>query len=66
MPKGASIGRSAAAIVCVDTLVALLAGLVIFPMAFSFGLDPAAGAGLLRYLVPVAVFLILMFGILGR
>ena len=54
LPEAANIGRSAAAIVCVDTLVALLAGLVIFPMAFSFGLDPAAGAGLIFETLPVA------------
>ena len=54
LPNTASIGRSALAIVCVDTLVALLAGLVIFPVAFSFGLDPAAGAGLIFETLPVA------------
>ena len=54
LPNTASIGRSALAIVCVDTLVALLAGLVIFPAAFSFGLDPAAGAGLIFETLPVA------------
>ena len=54
LPAGASIGRSAAAIVCVDTLVAVVAGLVIFPAAFSFGLDPAAGEGLIFETLPVA------------
>jgi SNF family Na+-dependent transporter len=29
-----------------DTLVAVLAGFVVFPLAFSFGLEPGAGPGL--------------------
>ena len=54
LPKAASIGRSAVAIVSVDTLVALVAGLVIFPAVFRFGMDPAAGAGLIFETLPVA------------
>ena len=54
LPREVSIGRSALTIVCVDTLVALMAGLVIFPVVFSFGLDPAAGAGLIFQTLPVA------------
>ena len=54
LPKETSIGRSALAIVCMDTLVALLAGLVIFPVVFNFGLDPAAGEGLIFETLPVA------------
>ena len=54
LPKEASIGRSAVLIVSVDTLVALVAGLVIFPAVFRFGLDPAAGAGLIFETLPVA------------
>ena len=54
LPKTVSIGRSAVVIVSVDTLVALLAGLVIFPVVFRFGMDPAAGAGLIFETLPVA------------
>ena len=43
LPKTVSIGRSAVVIVSVDTLVALLAGLVIFPVVFRFGMDPRCG-----------------------
>ncbi|MCY4213774.1 MAG: sodium-dependent transporter [Gammaproteobacteria bacterium] len=54
LPSTLSIGRSAVAIVCLDTLVALVAGLVIFPAVFRFGMDPAAGAGLIFETLPVA------------
>lgn len=37
-----------------DTLAALLAGLAIFPIVFSGGLDPAEGPGLVFVTLPVA------------
>jgi len=40
--------------VIADTAVAVLAGLVIFPAVFNYGLDPAAGAGLIFQTLPVA------------
>jgi len=46
MPGQFSIPGSAALIVCVDTLVAILAGIAIFPIVFAYGLDPAEGPGL--------------------
>jgi NSS family neurotransmitter:Na+ symporter len=54
LPKDVSIAKSAAIIVGADTLVALLAGLVIFPAVFNNGLDPAAGTGLIFQTLPVA------------
>ena len=54
LPKGVSIPQSVIIIVFADTLVALLAGLVIFPAVFSNGLDPAAGPGLIFQTLPVA------------
>lgn len=54
LPRTVSIGHSAVVIVIADTLVALLAGLVIFPMVFANGLDPAGGAGLIFQTLPVA------------
>ena len=54
MSRDISIPRSAVTIVFFDTLVALLAGLVIFPAVFNNGLDPAAGAGLIFNTLPVA------------
>jgi NSS family neurotransmitter:Na+ symporter len=37
-----------------DTLVAVLAGFVVFPLAFSFGLEPGAGPGLIFRTLPIA------------
>lgn len=37
-----------------DTLVAILAGFVVFPLVFSFGLEPSAGPGLIFRTLPVA------------
>ncbi len=54
LPKHVSIAGSALVIVLADTLVALVAGLVIFPAVFNFGLDPAGGAGLIFQTLPVA------------
>ena len=54
LPKSVSIPGSVLIIVFADTLVAILAGLVIFPAVFHNGLDPAAGAGLIFQTLPVA------------
>jgi len=54
LPQNISIPRSVIAIVLVDTLVALLAGLAIFPAVFHNGLDPAGGPGLIFQTLPVA------------
>jgi NSS family neurotransmitter:Na+ symporter len=54
LPREISIARSVIIIVIADTGVALLAGLVIFPAVFHYGLDPAAGAGLIFQTLPVA------------
>ena len=53
LPKSVSITRSVLIVVMIDTGVALLAGLVIFPVVFHNGLDPAAGAGLIFQTLPV-------------
>jgi neurotransmitter:Na+ symporter, NSS family len=53
LPKTVSITRSVLIIVSLDTGVALLAGLVVFPVVFSNGMDPAAGAGLIFKTLPV-------------
>ena len=73
LPKSISITHSVLIIVVADTGVALLAGLVIFPAVFHYGLDPAAGAGLIFQTLPVAfaqmpggyVFSVLFFLILS-
>ena len=54
LPRSISITQSVLIIVVADTLVALLAGLVIFPAVFLNGLNPAEGAGLIFHTLPVA------------
>ena len=49
-----SIGKMALIIVSLDTIVALLAGLAIFPLVFANGLNPAAGPGLIFETLPLA------------
>lgn len=46
--------RAACLIAAMDTVLALLAGLVIFPLVFSFGLEPGAGPGLVFITLPKA------------
>jgi len=52
LPKEENIGNSASIIAASDTLVAVVAGLMIFPIIFAYGLDPAAGAGLIFDALP--------------
>jgi NSS family neurotransmitter:Na+ symporter len=54
MPKRTSIGRSAMLIAGLDTLVALVAGMAIFPVVFANGLQPGAGPGLIFQTLPIA------------
>lgn len=54
LPEEASIARTSIAVVCADTSIALLAALVIFPIVFANGLDPASGPGLVFQSLPVA------------
>lgn len=54
LPKGASIVRTSIWIALADTLVALIAGLAIFPIVFGFGLTPGEGPGLIFQTLPLA------------
>jgi NSS family neurotransmitter:Na+ symporter len=54
LPQDASIPGTAVAVVSADTAVALLSGLVIFPIVFANGLDPAEGPGLVFQTLPIA------------
>ncbi len=47
LPDDVSLFRSAIAVSIGDTLVALLAGLAIFPIVFAYDLNPSAGPGLI-------------------
>jgi len=54
MPKNASIGGTVLTIGILDTAVALVAGMAIFPVVFANELDPGAGPGLMFITLPVA------------
>ncbi len=54
LPEGTSIANTSVAVVIADTLLALLAGLVIFPIVFANGLDTAQGPGLIFQTLPLA------------
>ena len=54
LPTNVSIGRSAVMIVSADTMIALLAGLVIFPLVFDNNLAPDSGTGLIFNTLPLA------------
>jgi len=54
LSKDVSIAGASLVIAGTDTVVALLAGLAIFPLVFVNGLDPAAGPGLLFVTLPLA------------
>jgi len=54
LPQSASIAKTSIVIALADTLVALLAGLAIFPIVFSNGLQPGAGPGLIFQTLPIA------------
>lgn len=54
MPSRVSIVRTSLWIALADTSVALLAGLVIYPIVFAHGLDAGQGPGLIFVTLPVA------------
>jgi NSS family neurotransmitter:Na+ symporter len=54
MPKSFSIPKSSVIVILLDTGVALLAGLAIFPLVFKYGLNPEGGAGLIFETLPLA------------
>ena len=54
IPSNVRLASTGAMIAAADTGVALVAGLMIFPIVFSAGLDPAGGPGLIFQTLPVA------------
>ncbi|BES70435.1 sodium-dependent transporter [Marinobacter nanhaiticus D15-8W] len=54
LPKNVSIAKTAITVSIIDTVVALTAGLAIFPIVFSNGLEPGAGPGLIFQTLPLA------------
>jgi NSS family neurotransmitter:Na+ symporter len=54
LPSKTSITKSSVIIAIMDTMVALLAGMAIFPIVFANGLEPGAGPGLVFLTLPIA------------
>ena len=54
LPKNESIIGTTTTIIFCDTIIALLAGLVIFPIVFQYGLKPTDGPGLIFLTLPLA------------
>jgi NSS family neurotransmitter:Na+ symporter len=54
LPDHVSIAKTSIAVSVMDTLVALLAGMAIFPIVFANGLEPGAGPGLIFQTLPIA------------
>lgn len=54
LPEETSITGATGAVIVADTGIAILAGLVIFPLVFANGLSPGEGAGLVFETLPLA------------
>jgi len=62
-PASTRLGRSAATTAILDTLVAVLAGVIIFPAVFTYGISPQSGPTLVFETLP-AIFMNLPGGAL--
>jgi len=54
LSENTSIAKTIFAVAGLDTLVALLAGMAIFPLVFAYDLPPGAGPGLIFSTLPIA------------
>jgi NSS family neurotransmitter:Na+ symporter len=54
LPKETSIAKASITIALMDTVVALLAGMAIFPIVFANGLETGSGPGLIFQTLPIA------------
>lgn len=52
LPDTASIGRTSLSIAFLDTFIAILSGVIIFPACFAYGVHPDAGPGLAFITLP--------------
>jgi len=52
IPKNQKLGSTAVSVSLADTLIALLAGIAIFPAVFAFGMEPAQDEGLVFRVLP--------------
>lgn len=55
MPKNQNVTKTSIQVIILDTLVALLAGVIIFPAVFAFDMNPAEGPQLVFVVLP-AIF----------
>ena len=61
----ANLFRSSIYVAIGDTLMAILAGFVIFPLVFTFNLEPSAGPGLIFQTLPIAFSQLPAGGLVG-
>ncbi|MDX3774763.1 sodium-dependent transporter [Chromatiaceae bacterium AAb-1] len=54
LPSDISIAKTSLCIALIDTTVALLAGIAIYPLVFGYGLEPGEGPGLIFVTLPIA------------
>ena len=55
MPKDQDVTKTSFQVILLDTLVAVLAGVIIFPAVFAFGFDPAEGPELVFVVLPAVL-----------
>ena len=55
MPKNQNVLATSVQVIVLDTLVAVLAGIIVFPAVFAFGFDPTEGPQLVFVVLP-AIF----------
>lgn len=65
MPKKTSITKAVVTVGIIDTVVALTAGMALFPIVFAAGLDPSEGPGLMFISLPYAFSQIAMGQVFG-
>jgi len=61
MPQEENIFKTSLTVAGLDTLIAILAGLAIFPIIFAYGMEPGAGPGLV-FISLLSVFIDMPFG----
>lgn len=54
MPKKTNLPRAVSTVAIFETMIAVIAGFMIFPIVFTFGLDPAHGSDLAFTTLPLA------------
>ncbi len=54
MPDDAHVGKTVLTVAALDTIIALIAGMAIFPVVFANGLEPGAGPGLMFVTLPLS------------